>query len=342
MFELRCKLKVLITGVTGFVGSHMCDYLLDNHPDVEINGLLRWRSPKENILHCLDKIHLHYGDLTDYPSINKCVSEVLPDYIIHLAAQSFVPYSFDAPIATLEANCIGTCNLFESIKQVRKQNDKFDPVVLCCDSSEVYGQVLPEEIPIKETNQFRPASPYAVSKVCEDMLGYQYWLSWGIKIIRTRMFTHSGKRRGEVFVESNFAKQIAEIEILHREPVVYVGNLESIRTFADVRDTVRAYWLLLQKCKPGEVYNIGGNRTMSVGKMLELLISMSTAKNIQVKVDKTRLRPSDVTLQIPCVDKFKNETGWEPQISLEDTLLDMLNYWRENISTLRSNINVKM
>lgn len=324
-------MKVLITGITGFVGSHLCDYLIANHPHVKIYGLVRWRSPLDNIKHCLKHINLVYGDLTDAHSLNSIISEVKPERIWHLAAQSYVVYSFDAPAATLDSNCIGTCNLFEAIKSEKLRDSSYDPLIHCCSSSECYGQVKPDEIPIKEDNPFRPASPYAVSKVCEDMLALQYYLSWGLKTIRTRMFTHSGARRGHVFAESNFAMQIARIEKGIQPPVVNVGNLDSVRTFADVRDTVRAYWLLLEKCRPGEVYNIGGLRTMTIGEMLQILISMSTIRNIEVQVDPSRLRPSDVTLQIPCIDKFVSETGWQPQISLEETLSDLLEYWRSKV-----------
>lgn len=325
-------MKLFITGITGFVGSHLCEYLLENHPDVEIHGLARWRSPKDNIKHILNKINIHYGDLTDFPSLLQIINTLKPDRISHLAAQSYVPYSFSAPVATLNANVIGTCNLLETIKTVKlASNGQYDPVVHTCSSSEVYGQVQEHEIPINENNPFRPASPYAVSKVGEDMLALQYWLSWQIKTIRTRMFTHGGPRRGEVFVESNFSQQIAKIEAGLQEPVVYVGNLESVRTFADVRDTVRAYWLLMDKCAPGDVYNIGGNRTMTVGDMLKYLISISTVKNIEIKLDRSRLRPSDVTLQVPDCRKFKKQTGWEPKISFEDFMLDMLNYWRDQL-----------
>ena len=190
-------------------------------------------------------------------------------------------------------------------------------------------QVTVDEVPIKENNPLRPASPYAVSKVGEDMLALQYWSSWKIKTIRSRMFTHTGPRRGEVFVVSNFARQVAMIEAELAEPVVKVGNLDSVRTFSDVRDAVRAYWLLVNKCQPGEVYNIGGVETMTVGQMLDQLLAISTVKNIKVEVDPARLRPSDVTLQIPCVDKFYKATGWKPQIKFEETLKDTLDYWRD-------------
>ncbi|MCK4364499.1 MAG: GDP-mannose 4,6-dehydratase [Thermoplasmatales archaeon] len=326
--------KVLITGITGFVGSHLADYIIENHPKVKIIGLARWRSPTENITHILDKITLKYGDLVDYPSIKAILAKEKPDVIFHLAAQSYVPYSYDAPIVTLEANVIGTCYLLEAVKDLKLSSD-YDPVIHICSSSEVYGQVQKREVPIKETNPFRPASPYAVSKVAEDMLARQYWDSWGIQTVRTRMFTHTGPRRGAVFVVSTFARQIAAIEAGLKPPVVKVGNLDSIRTFTDVRDAVRAYWLLVAKCPPGEVYNIGGVETMKVGEMLDMLLKMSKVKNIKVKVDKSRLRPSDVTLQIPSTEKFNKDTGWKPEIKFEKTLKDTLNYWREYFKTVK-------
>ena len=320
--------KVLITGITGFVGSHLADYILENFPQVQILGLTRWRSPINNIRHILDKITLQFGDLLDPFSLKTILSKYKPDVIFHLAAQSYVPFSFSAPVATLNTNVIGTCNLLEVIKELKLASD-YDPVVHVCSSSEVYGQVREDEIPIKEDVPLRPASPYAVSKVAEDMLGYQYWLSWGIKTLRTRMFTHTGPRRGEVFVVSNFAKQIAAIEAGLAPPVIKVGNLESIRTFMDVRDAVRAYWLLVTKCTPGEVYNIGGIETMKIGEMLNILLELSSVNNIKIEVDPNRLRPSDVTLQIPSTEKFYKETGWKPEIKFEQTLEDTLNYWRE-------------
>lgn len=322
-------MKIFITGITGFVGSHLADYILTKFPDVQTLGLVRWRSPKENIKHIFNKIKLCYGDLLDIPSLKTILTEHRPDVIFHLAAQSYVDFSFKSPIVTLEANIIGTGNLLEAIKEL-KFNSGYDPVVHICSSSEVYGQVKEDEVPIKEDNPFRPASPYAVSKVGEDMLAYQYWLSWKIKTIRTRMFTHTGARRGEVFVVSNFAKQIAAIEAGQQQPpVIKVGNLDSIRTFLDVRDAVKAYWLLVNKCPPGEVYNIGGIETMTVGEMLNKLLKLSKNKNMTVEVDPSRLRPSDVTLQIPCIDKFVKTTGWKPRIKFEKTLEDLLNYWRD-------------
>ena len=321
-------MKVLITGITGFVGSHLAEYILQEHPEVKVAGLLRWRSPKVNIDRILDQITLCYGDLVDMASLRTILVEQRPDIIFHLAAQSYVDFSFLAPAVSLDTNVVGTCNLLESIKELKLASG-YDPVIHICSSSEVYGQVKEDEVPITESNPFRPASPYAVSKVGEDMLALQYWLSWKVKTIRTRMFTHTGPRRGEVFVVSNFSKQIAAIEVDLQKPVIQVGNLDSIRTFSDVRDAVRAYWLLVTKCEPGEVYNIGGNETMKIGEMLNRLIAMSMVKNIKVEIDPARLRPSDVTLQIPCVDKFVEATGWKPEIPFDKTLADTLEFWRD-------------
>lgn len=320
--------KVLITGITGFVGSHLADYILTNFPEVQVSGLARWRAPQDNVRHILARITFEPGDLLDLPSLKTILSRQKPDVIFHLAAQSYVPYSFSSPVVTLTTNVIGTCNLLEAIKELKFAAD-YDPIIHICSSSEVYGQVKENEVPIRENNPFRPASPYAVSKVGEDMLAFQYWLSWKIKTIRTRMFTHTGPRRGEVFASSTFAKQIAAIEAGLGPPVVKVGNLESVRTFLDARDAVKAYWLLVDKCPPGEVYNIGGVETMTVGEMLNRLLKLAKVKKINVEVDQARLRPSDVTLQIPCIDKFVAATGWKPVIKFDKTLEDLLDYWRD-------------
>ena len=228
-------------------------------------------------------------------------------------------------LGSLSVNVIGTSNLLEAIRLT-----KIKPKIHICSSSEVYGQVKKNEVPITESNPFRPASPYAVSKVAEDMLGYQYYLSYDMHIVRTRMFTHTGPRRGDVFAESWFAKQIAMVEKKIIMNPIKVGNLDSIRTIMDVRDAVRAYWMMMEKSPAGEVYNIGGDTTVTVKEILNKLIEYSD-KDIEYKTDPSLLRPSDVTLQIPNTDKFKKLTGWEPQIKYEDTLLDLLNYQREKI-----------
>jgi GDP-mannose 4,6-dehydratase len=318
-------MNVLITGITGMVGSHLAEYILNNHPSVGIHGLIRWRSPLDNIQDILTNITLHRAELRDLNSLIFLLRQIKPDWIFHLAAQSYVSSSFEAPADTIHTNVIGTTNLLDAVRIT-----EIDPKIHICSSSEVYGQVTKDEIPIRETNPFRPASPYAVSKVGEDMIGLQYFLSYGIKTIRTRMFTHTGPRRGDVFAESAFAKQIAEIEAGIRPNPMKVGNLDSVRTFADVRDAVRAYWLLLEKCPLGEVYNIGGNHTMTIGEGLEILKSMARCK-IEHEVAPVLLRPSDVTLQIPDTSKFRAATGWQPEIPLDDTLRDLLEYHRSRI-----------
>lgn len=318
-------MKILITGITGMVGSHLAEYVLEHHRDVEVHGLVRWRSPLDNVRGVLDRVYLHHGELRDLNSLVAVVREVEPDWIFHLAAQSYVTTSFVAPADTIHTNVIGTTNLLDAIRIAG-----VDAKVHICSSSEVYGQVTAAEVPIRETNPLRPASPYAASKVGEDMIGLQYFLSYGIRTVRTRMFTHTGPRRGDVFAESAFAKQIAEIEAGVRPNPMRVGNLDSVRTFADVRDAVRAYWLLMEKCPGGEVYNIGGDRTMTVGEMLSLLKGIARGP-IEHAVDPALLRSSDVTLQIPDTSKFRDATGWKPKITLEQTLGDLLDYHRARL-----------
>lgn len=319
--------RALITGITGMVGSHLAEYILKNHPDYEVHGTIRWRSPKEHIQHLEGRIRLHLADLRDLNSLTVMMREVQPDLIFHLAAQSYVTSSFTAPADTLTTNVVGTANLLDAVRL-----SGLTPRIHICSSSEVYGQVLPSEIPIRETNPLRPASPYAVSKVGEDMLALQYFLSYRLPILRTRMFTHTGPRRGDVFAESAFAKQIAEIEAGVRKNPIRVGNLDSVRTFSDVRDAARAYWLLLEKGTPGEVYNIGGTETMTVGGMLDILKSLARCP-IEHVVDPALLRPSDVTLQVPDTSKFCRETGWKPTISVRKTLEDLMDYHRQRIGT---------
>ena len=322
-------MKILITGITGMVGSHLAESILEQHPETEVHGLVRWRSPLDNIRGILSQVHLHYAELRDLNSLVVLLREIKPDWIFHLAAQSYVSTSFLAPADTLETNVIGTTNLLDAVRI-----SEINPKIHICSSSEVYGQVTPEEVPIRETNPFRPASPYAVSKVGEDMIAYQYYLSYGIKTVRTRMFTHTGPRRGDVFAESAFAKQIAEVEAGLRVNPIKVGNLASVRTIADVRDTVLAYWMLMEKCPAGEVYNIGGSQTMTVGEMLEILKSFSQVK-IEHEIDPSLIRPSDVTLQIPDITKFQKATEWKPEIPVETTLRDLLDYHRKRIEHVK-------
>lgn len=315
-------MRVLITGITGFVGSHLADYILSEHKDVELYGIKRWRSRMENIDHIKDKIHILECDLRDVYSVNSLMEAIHPDKIFHLAAQSFVPTSWNAPAESLTTNILGQLNLFEAVRRL-----KINPWIQLACSSEQYGLVREEELPIKEINPLRPMSPYAISKIGQDYLGYQYFMSYGLNIVRTRGFNHTGPRRGEVFVCSDFAKQIVDIEQGKREPIIYVGNLEAKRDFTDVRDMVKAYWLSLEKCNAGEVYNICSGKAYSIQEVLDMLLSMTDVK-IKVRQDKSRLRPSDVPVLHCDSTKFREATGWKPTIKFEQTLKDILDFWR--------------
>lgn len=330
-------IKALITGITGMVGSHLADFLLEN-TNWDIYGACRWRSPLDNVSHLLerinrkDRVFFEYADLNDEISLLTLIRKVKPDYIFHLAAQSYPLTSFDAPIDTLNTNILGTCRLMEAIRA----SADCSPVIHICASSEVFGKIPPEKKPetgIHEECPFHPASPYAISKVGTDLLGRYYAEAYGMKVMTTRMFTHTGPRRGDVFHESTFAKQIAMIENGLIPPVVKVGNLDSLRTYADVRDAVRAYYMLVKVDPiPGEYYNIGGQYTCTVGDTLRTLISMSAKKEeIRVEEDPDRLRPIDADLQVPDCRKFKKHTGWEPQIAYEQTMRDLLEYWRKRV-----------
>jgi GDP-mannose 4,6-dehydratase len=328
--------KVLITGITGMVGSHLTDYLLAN-TNHEIYGLARWRSPLDNISHLTSEINngritLIYGDLTDYISIIRAVSIVKPDFVYHLAAQSFPKTSFSEPILTFGVNINGTYNLLESIRQF-SPNAK----IHVCSSSEVFGRVKREHVPIKEDAPYHPASPYAISKIGTDLIGKYFADAYGMNTFITRMFTHTGPRRGDVFAESSFAKQIALIESDRIPPVVKVGNLNSLRTFADVRDAVVAYHKGMESnTEEGGFYNIGGNFSCTIGEMLEYQLKMSFRKNITIEVDSERLREIDADLQVPDTSKFQNLTGWEPTIKFEKTMNDLLEYWRNRVQDPKS------
>jgi len=331
-------------------GSHLAEYLLFQER-VEVYGICRWRSRMENLedleakgrlnrrgleanlidhdslreLAESDKVNLIRGDLTDASSMRHLIRIVRPDRIFHLAAQSYVPASWNAPAQTFTTNVIGQLNLLEAVRE-----EGGDPLIHIAGSSEEYGLVLPDEVPITESNPLRPLSPYAVSKVTQELLALQYHRSYGFKTVITRGFNHEGPRRGEVFSTSSFAKQIAEIEKGRREPVINVGDLSCKRDWTDVRDFVRAYWLALEKGVPGEVYNVGSGVTRTVQSMLDLLLSMSSV-SIKVRTDPTRMRPSDVRILWSNSDKFKAQTGWEPKIPFEQTLRDLLDYWRERV-----------
>lgn len=315
-------MKVLITGITGFVGSYLAEYILKEKKGVEVCGTVRWRSRRENIDHIKNSLHLIECDLKDATSVRQMMTEFKPDWIFHLAAQSFVVTSWHAPADTLMNNIMGELNIFEACRQLA-----LSPAIQIAGSSEEYGLVHEDELPVKETHELRPMSPYGVSKVAQDLLGFQYYKSYNLPIVRTRAFNHSGPRRGDVFVESNFAKQLAEIEVGSQEPVMNVGNLEARRDYTDVRDTVKGYWLALEKGKPGEVYNVCSGKAYSVKEILDSFLKLSKVK-VDVRLDPDRLRPSDVPVLVGDYTKFQKETGWKPTIPFEKTLEDIFQYWR--------------
>ena len=316
-------MKILITGVTGFVGSHLAEYCLSLDQQVEVIGTCRWRSRRENIEHLEDAINLYECDLRDASSVKTLLADIQPERIFHLAAQSYVPSSWNSPGETITTNVIGQLNIFEAMRETNSTAS-----IQIAGSSEEYGLVHPEEAPITEKNPLRPLSPYAVSKVAQDMLAYQYFQSYGLRVVRTRAFNHTGPRRGDVFVTSNFAKQIAEIEAGQRPPVIHVGDLNPKRDFTDVRDIVRAYWLSLEHCSLGEVYNVASGKAYRIKEVLKILLDNSE-QDIEVVEDPERLRPSDVPLLLGDNSRFCKATGWIPEIPFEQTAKDLLDYWRE-------------
>lgn len=330
------KPRALITGITGMVGSHLADFILAN-TDWDVYGMCRWRSPLDNVEHLLDRankkdrVHFINGDLCDYISLQNAVDESRPDYIFHLAAQSYPKTSFTSPIHTLDTNILGTERLLEALRHCQG----IDPIIHVCSSSEVFGRVPREKLPIDEECSFHPASPYAISKIGTDCVGRFHAEAYGQKVLITRMFSHTGPRRGDVFAESTFAKQIAMIEKGMLPPVVKTGNLDSLRTWSDVRDAVRAYFMLVTVNPiPGTYYNIGGTFSCSVREMLNYLISISTLKNeIRIETEPERLRPLDADLQVPDTTKFRKHTGWAPLIPFEKTMQDLLDYWRTRLKS---------
>lgn len=320
-------MRVLITGITGFVGSHMAEYALAQ--GAEVFGACRWRSNMENIASLRSSLQIVEADLRDQSSVQEMLATSRPDLIFHLAGQSQVMTSWHAPAETLQTNVIGQVHLLEGIRQ---RGEKF-PRVLVVGSSEEYGLVEERDLPVRENHQLQPLSPYAVSKVSQDLLAYQYFRSYGIPCIRARAFNHDGPRRGKVFVTSAFARQIAEIEQGRREPVILVGNLNARRDYTDVRDIVRGYWLLLEKGVPGEVYNLCSGRSHAIQEILDFYLAQSKVKNIEVREDPARLRPSDLPNLFGSAERIRAATGWVPTIPFEKTLLDVLNYWRERVKS---------
>ena len=320
---------ILVTGGTGFVGSHMIDYILKYaiRPEQKIYCTKRWLEDTKNVDHIDDKRFQFIDcDFNDAPSVYRAIEISKPEKVFHFAAQSFPEVSFHTPSVTLSTNTLGTTYLLEAIR-----NSDCDPVIVSVSTSEVYGMPEEDEVPIKETNPIRAANPYSISKVGHDLMSQYYHKAYGMKIITTRMFSHEGARRGKEFALSSFARQIAKAEKLKGEQFIYHGNLDSTRTYAHIDDAISAYWVCSNSQKFGEVYNIGGDQTCTVGEALDKLISMSTKKDLTKKLDKDRLRPTDITLQIPDTTKFRHEFAWTPMKNLTNVCEDLLNYWRKNI-----------
>jgi GDPmannose 4,6-dehydratase len=330
---------ILITGITGQVGSQLTDYILEN-TEYSVVGMMRWQEPIDNLYHltkrinCKNRISLYYADLGDYAAISRMLGAVRPNFISHLAAQSYPKTSFNIPIETLQTNIIGTANLLECIRYL-KEADGYNPVVHVCSSSEVYGKAKPG-VPLAEETAFHGASPYSISKIATDYLGQFYGEAYGMRTFVTRMGTHSGPRRSDVFFESTVAKQIALIEAGLQEPVIKVGNLASTRTFQDARDAVRAYYLLLEESaigniRCGEYFNIAGEEVFKLTEVVDLLLSMSHRKDIQVETDVDRLRPIDADYQMFDNTKIRSAISWKPEIPAKQMFSDLLNHWRSEI-----------
>jgi GDP-4-dehydro-6-deoxy-D-mannose reductase len=316
--------KVLITGAAGFVGGHLAEYLRKEQAAVEVFGLVRPHGSAG--LELPGRVALIEADVEDAASVEAALDIVHPDRIVHLAAQSSPLDSWRDPAGTLRTNILGLANLLEA---VRKR--ALAPRLLVVGSAEEYGSVEAALQPVREDAPLRPASPYAVSKVAQGHLALQYALTHRMGILLTRTFNHTGPGRGDSFAESSFARQLAEIEAGRRDPVIAVGNLEALRDFSDVRDVVRAYWLLLEKGEAGGVYNVCSGKGVRIRDILDRLVALAGLE-IEIRVDPERLRPADVPALVGDPSRLKAATGWEPRIALDQTLLDLLQYWRERVS----------
>jgi len=325
MREPRRFGRALITGISGSGGSYLAEHIVEYHPDVEVHGIARWHSTsaQRNLEHVREATQVHECDLMDFSSVLRVLAEVRPDVIFHLASHANVRAGFVTPLSVLNNNIMGTANLFEAVRSAG-----LTPVIQLCSTSEVYGQVDPKDVPIREECPLRPSSPYAVSKTAQDHLGYTYWRSYEMSIIRTRMFAYFNPRRTDLFATA-FARQVALIETGKQTELVH-GNLDSVRTMIDVRDAMASYWTAAELCEPGEVYNIGGATVITVGDFLAVLKKRARCP-IPSRVDPALLRPADVTLQVPDIGKFVAATGWQPRYTFEESVTHLLDYWRARV-----------
>jgi GDP-4-dehydro-6-deoxy-D-mannose reductase len=319
----RATLCALVTGIAGFAGSHLAEHLLEQL-GVEVHGVHLAHEGLHNLEHILTRLVLHAADLSDARRVQDILAEVRPDYVFHLAAQASVDRAWSNPAETLVNNIIAELNVLQGILVLG-----ISPRVLVVGSADEYGLVF-EKGGIDEETPLRPLNPYAVSKIAQDYLAYQYHLSHGLHIIRVRPFNHIGPRQGPGFVTSDFARQIARIEAGLQEPILRVGNLTAVRDFTDVRDMARAYHLALTRGKPGMVYNIGSSQGYTIQEILDRLIQMSKSP-IEVSLAPERLRPSDVPILLCDSRRFRADTGWEPLYDLSSSLRDVLQYWRQHV-----------
>ncbi len=319
-------MRVLITGITGFVGVHLAEHLLSGSGKAEVFGLVRWRSGRGELEPLLPLLRLVEGDLHDAASLLRALQAARPEVIYHLAASSSVAGSWTTPAEVVQTNVVGTLHLLEAMRQL----DLDATVVLAC-SAEPYGVVGEGELPISEERPLRPVSPYGVSKAAVDLFGYQYFQSYGLRTVRLRLFNHCGPRQPEHFVVSSLARQIVEIERELRPPRLLVGNLEARRDFLDVRDAAVAYRLAAERGRAGEVYNVCSGYGRSIRAVLDELLSLSEAV-VEVECDPARLRPAEIPVLVGDPSRFQKAAGWRPAIPFRQTLLDTLEYWRRRLA----------
>lgn len=316
--------KIFITGASGFAGKYLVKELLAS-PDIEIFGTYHSQSGSESLASISPKINLVQLDLMDNLAVGKALKDINPDQIYHLAALSSAKQSFEEPQRVITNNIVSELNLLESIKNM---NLKTRTMIIS--SAEVYGIIDHKDIPVDEETPLRPANPYAVSKITQDFLGLQYNISYGLDIVRIRPFNHIGPGQTDRFSTAEFAKKIAEIEIGKREPILTVGNLEAKRDFTDVKDMIKAYVLLMEKGKSGDVYNIGSGKSYKMSDVLNMLLSFSKSK-IKVETDPKLFRASDNPELVCDNTKIFKLTGWQPKIPLEKSLREILDYWRKTV-----------
>ena len=314
-------MKALITGISGFAGSHLAEFLIEK--GYEVFGTFFDKSTFSNLNGFVNKIKVYRCDIRNYDALKNVIEDVKPDEIYHLAAISFVPTSLKEPKLTFDTNLYGTLNLYQAVIDL-----EMNPMILFVGSADEYGIVNENDLPIKEECPLNPMNPYSISKTSADFLSFFYFKNYSLNIIRVRPFNHIGPKQSPEFVASDFAKQIAEIEKGLREPIIKVGNLEAKRDFTDVRDMVRGYWLALDKGEPGKVYNICSERAIQIKGLLNHLLELSSRK-VEIMKDQKRMRPSDNPILQGDSSKFRRRSGWKPEILLDKTLKDILEYWRK-------------